>query len=50
MKIRWLAVVRPLASSEASSLKKLGTWKTVPAPIRFRHEGEIRPEGRMWKS
>lgn len=48
--MRLPAVLRPLVSSWASSLKKLGTWTTVPAPIRLIHEGETRPEGRMWKS
>lgn len=50
MKMRLPAALRPFVSSWASSLKKLGTWTTVPAPIRLIHEGETRPEGRMWKS
>jgi hypothetical protein len=48
--MRLLADDKPFSWIAFSSLKKLGTWKTVPAPIRLIHEGETKPEGRMWKS
>jgi hypothetical protein len=50
MKMRLSAVVRPFSCRAASSLKKLGTCTTVPAPMRLMQDGEISPDGRMWKS
>lgn len=40
----------PLASTSASSLKKEGTWKTTPEPMRSMQPGATRPEGSRWKS
>lgn len=44
-----LSVLRPFSSNSASSLKKLGTWKTTPEPIRLTQLGLTRPDGRRWK-
>lgn len=40
---------RPFSCNSASSLKKLGTWKTTPEPMTLTHRGFTRPEGRRWK-
>lgn len=43
-------VLEALASMSASSLKKEGTWKTTPEPVRLMQPGATRPQGSRWKS